>query len=90
MSEISSSDKEDERPYSKLEKQMSDSSSCSVQSFNSEDLIEEDPTYEEAPHDLFSDTVELGRILVLKKGEKVPCRTKYKSKKGGDCFIRFR
>ena len=49
-----------------------------------------DPTYEEAPLDLFSDTVELGRILVLKKGEKVPCRTKYKSKKGGDCFIRFR
>jgi hypothetical protein len=60
----------------------------SVMSFESDDL---EDVYEKAPHDLFHESPKLGKILVLKEGEKVPTMTKYmKTKKGGLTAIRFR
>ena len=63
----------------------------SSQSFNSEDLEDEETLYETAPYDLFFDSPQLGKILVLKAGQVLPCLTKYKkTKKGGLVLIRFR
>ena len=60
----------------------------SVMSFESEDL---EDVFEKAPHDLFHESPKLGKILVLREGEKVPTLTKYKkTKKGGLTAIRFR
>ena len=60
----------------------------SVMSFESEDL---EDIFEKAPHDLFHESPKLGKILVLREGEKVPTLTKYKkTKKGGLTAIRFR
>ena len=57
-------------------------------SFESEDL---EGVFEKAPHDLFHESPKLGKILVLREGEKVPTLTKYKkTKKGGLTAIRFR
>ena len=60
----------------------------SVMSFESEDL---EDIFETAPHNLFCESPKLGKILVLREGEKVPTLTKYKkTKKGGLTAIRFR
>ena len=60
----------------------------SVMSFESEDL---EDVFEKAPHDLFHESPKLGKILVLREGEKVPTLTKYKkTKKGGLTAVRFR
>ena len=60
----------------------------SVMSFESDDFKD---VYEKAPHDLFHESPKLGKILVLREGEKVPTLTKYKkTKKGGLTAFRFR
>ena len=62
----------------------------STQSFESDEL-EEDLNYDTAPDDLFYETAQLGKILVLKKGDAVPCITRFKrTKKGGLTALRFR
>ena len=62
----------------------------STKSYDS-DEFKEDITYTTAPHDIVHESPRLGKIFVVRMGDKVPCTTKYKkTKKGGALAIRYR
>ena len=61
----------------------------STKSYNSEDLEEMKEKYDETPHDVFFE-VDKENVRVLKRGDKVPCETKYKKVKNGTAAVKFR
>lgn len=74
-----------------LERSISTASSVeSAKSYDSDDF-QEDATYNLAPHDIFHESNRLGKIIVARMGDTLPCTTKYKkTKKGGPVAIRYR
>ena len=72
-----------------LERSSSVNSSGSRESFNSDDLSENE-YYDFAPYDIYDESQILGKILVASKGEALPKDTKYLSKKDADVAVRFR
>ena len=75
---------------SSLQKTASDRSETeSTKSYTSEDLDEMKEKYDETPHDVFFE-VDDENVRVLKRGDKVPCETKYKKVKNGTAAVKFR
>ena len=72
-----------------LERSSSVDSSGSRESFNSDDLNENE-YFDFAPYDIYDESQILGKILVASKGEALPKDTKYLSKKDADVAVRFR
>ena len=55
------------------------------------DSLSDDDEHSFAPHDLqYNDPISGEALLVLKKGEPVPCTTKYKKKSHWDYAMKFR
>ena len=94
MSDVEeSAESVDSSPNQTFTRTVSVNSVQSTESFDSDELEgeEEEKVYETAPEDIVFESPHLGKVLVLKKGEEVPCLTKYKkTKKGGLTLIRFR
>ena len=72
-----------------LERSSSVDSSGSRESFNSDDLNENE-YFDFAPYDIYDESQILGKILVASKGDALPKDTKYLSKKDADVAVRFR
>ena len=72
-----------------LERSSSVNSSGSRESFNSDDLNENE-YFDFAPYDIYDESQILGKILVASKGDALPKDTKYLSKKDADVAVRFR
>ena len=93
MSDVKEPESVESSPNETITRTESINSVQSTESYDSDDLEseEEEKVYQTAPEDIIFESPQIGKVLVLKKGEEVPCLTKYKkTKKGGLTLIRFR
>ena len=73
-----------------ISRTLSTVSTDSTASLNSEDFEETPADYNEAPWDIYGDAEGVGRVLVARKGDSLPCNTKYKVRKGSSVAASFR